>query len=126
MALLEKYLRYHFLQHSLSKKIKLNFFANIFEIFNNKPIFLFLLLSCMLMFFYGLLITNTKIMIVNAVGFNLEALYIIFYLFYTQNKACSLNYYKSNLHEIFICLIHSIHLFRRKHFTKYCSFQLFL
>ena len=38
------------------------------------------------MFFYGLLVDDLILIIVNAVGFTLEAVYLVFYLFYTQSK----------------------------------------
>ena len=38
------------------------------------------------MFFYGILVDNLKLIIVNVIGFNLEACYIIFFLFFSQNK----------------------------------------
>lgn len=45
-----------------------------------------LFLSCILWFLYGMLIKNMNIVLVNVVGFNLEAIYIMVYLYYTQNK----------------------------------------
>ncbi len=42
--------------------------------------------SCILACLYGILIKNTQLIIVNVVGVVLEALYLIFYLFYTLNK----------------------------------------
>lgn len=38
------------------------------------------------MFFYGLLIRNTQLIVVNAVGFVLQACYLVIYLIYTANK----------------------------------------
>jgi hypothetical protein len=46
--------------------------------------------SCVLNFFYGILIHNYQVIIVNVVGFNLEAIYIMVYLFYTQNRVCEI------------------------------------
>jgi hypothetical protein len=42
--------------------------------------------SCVFNFLYGTLIDNNQVMIVNVVGFNLEAIYILFFLYYTLNK----------------------------------------
>ena len=47
---------------------------------------LFLRSSCVTMFFYGLLIRNTQLIVVNAVGFILQACYLVVYLFYSNNK----------------------------------------
>jgi hypothetical protein len=47
--------------------------------------------SCVLNFFYGMLINNTQIIIVNVVGFNLEAIYVFFFLYYTLNKVNLIN-----------------------------------
>ena len=60
--------------------------------------FLTAFINCILNFFYGILIRNHQVIIVNVVGFNLEAIYIMFYLFYTQNK-------KKLIHQILFLLI---------------------
>ncbi|CAF0706261.1 unnamed protein product [Brachionus calyciflorus] len=48
--------------------------------------FLTAFINCVIMFLYGMLIKNYQIIFINVVGFNLEIVYIIIFLFYTQNK----------------------------------------
>lgn len=48
--------------------------------------FLTAFFNTFLAFVYGVLVSNSKIMVVNTIGFTLETCYLLFYLFYTTHK----------------------------------------
>ncbi|RNA02918.1 Sugar transporter SWEET1 [Brachionus plicatilis] len=48
--------------------------------------FLTAFINCVIVFLYGVLIKNYQIIIINAIGLNIEIVYIIIFLFYAPNK----------------------------------------